>query len=117
MPEEKDRRTIDSILRDLKAIVENKSQPLRAEHWIDAAFMLNLLLIDAEKIINQSESDVAKIEDAIYEAQEKKNVSAAKLKMKTKNEWVEFKNAESLKRRIEELIRIAKKRSDRSAGV
>ena len=111
------KRTIDTILSDLRTMGENKGQPLDSEHWIDAAFMLNLLLIDTEKIINQAESDVAKITDGIYEGQEKKNVSAAELKTKTKQEWVEYKNAESLKRRIEELIRIAKKRSDRAAGV
>lgn len=118
MPEDNkpEKRTIDTILRDLTAVVENR-EPLEPNTWIDAAFMLNLLLIEVEAEAIRADSKLSAKEDAICEAQEKKNVSLAKLKAKGTEEWVNLHIIQAKIKRIEELIRIAKKRSDRAAGM
>ena len=108
-----EKRTSQSVLEDLGKLVESK-QSVPKETWLTAAFFLNLLGIDDAQELNKMRQVVAQKKMAIYNSQEKRNVSAVKLEIEASNEYRLMKNQEDKIYAIRELIRIAKKNSEES---
>lgn len=104
-------RTTDTIIRDLKKIVQEK-KPLDRERWLEAAFYLSLLREDEAHKLNGLNQGVAKLKIAILKAQEKKNVALADAEIEATDEYVAAKNQEAKIYTVDELIRVAKKNSD-----
>ena len=74
------KRTADTIIGDLKKIVEDR-KPLDREVWLTAAFFLSLLREDEAHKFNGLAQKVAAEKLLILKSQEKKNVAAAELEI------------------------------------
>ena len=107
------KRTADTIIADLKKIVEER-KPLRREVWLEAAFYLSLLREDEAQKMNALNQGVAKIKLAILKSQEKKNVALADAEIEASDEYVAAKNQEAKIYTVDQLIMVAKKNSDMS---
>jgi len=111
-----DKITADTIIQSLKDKVENKEAQFDANFWIEAAMKLNLLLGDETDILAELHQELAKLELVYFESQEKRNVSEAKLRVETSEEFKRWKKQDNKIRQIEEFVRIAKKMSDVAGG-
>lgn len=107
MEENKKVITTDTIVNTLKQSVENKLT-VPPSWWIDAAQKLNVLLGDEHDKLFNLEYRVANMKVAILEEDEKRNVSAADVKVKASEEYKELRKQKAKVDRIEEFIRIAK---------
>lgn len=99
--------TSDTIIEYLKEAVEQKKN-LNPNIWIDAALKLNLLLGDDIAVLYDLQKKVAEIKLNFLSQSEKRNVSEAKMRVETTEEYREMKLQESKCKRIEEFIRLAK---------
>ncbi len=104
-------RTTDTVLNDLKEVVES-GKMVSPEVWLTAAFTLNLLEIDENMLRNKMRQDVAKSKLAIYKAQEKKNVAAAEMEIEATDAYRMLRDQEDKIDSVKEFIMIAKKNSD-----
>ena len=105
------KRTADTIISDLKKIVEDR-KPLDRDAWLTAAFYLSLLREDEAYKLNGLAQAVSKKKFALFQAQEKKNVAAAEIEIEASDEYFGMKNQEAKIYTIDELIRVAKKNSE-----
>ena len=100
--------TTDKILTFLQEAVETKKN-VPAEKFADAAIALNILLGDEEDLSAELYQQVAKLKLSYLEAQEKKNVSEAKLKVEASDEYKvakkqEMKGRQRLSRKSEGFV-------------
>ena len=107
--------TTDTILNYLIEAVELKIA-LNPEIWLDSAFKLNLLLIQEEKEMIELERAYNQKVNDIMQSQEKINVAAAEKMAILTDEYMLYREKLLKIKRVEQLILIAKKRSDRAAG-
>ncbi len=108
--------TADIILNEMKKRVEDKTAQFNAGFWVECAQKLNLLLGDEQNNLFNLQQEVAKLKLMWFDSQEKKNVSETKLRVEATEQYKEMRKQEAKCRRIEEFIRIAKKRCDVSGG-
>lgn len=101
----------DVYLDWLTKRVEDKMPPSKDE-WLTIAFKLNLFCLKDEEKFNQMNQDCAIEEDAVLEAQDKRNVAAAELKLRTTDKYRLMKNQQAKIDVIKQFIMIAKKNSD-----
>ena len=99
--------TIDTILDHLQAAIEEKL-PLSPYVWVDGASKLNVLLGSEHDAYCELESAVASLQLAFLDADEKRNVSAAKAKVKAHPVYMAMRKSELKIKRVEEFIRLAK---------
>ncbi len=99
--------TLDKIIETLKGWVEDK-QPIAPSVWVDAAAKMNLLLDKETDKLFDLQQKVAQKKLEFLECDPKRNVSAAKLKVETTNEYREMRQQEARIKRIEEQIKISK---------
>lgn len=101
--------TINSIWDYFKGAIEDK-QVLSPAVWLDGATKLNVLLLDKQDSLVEMESLVACMVEEIENA----GSSHAKAKNSVKRtiEWKEMEKMKNKIKRVEELIRILKKRSE-----
>lgn len=104
-------RTADTVLADLKRLVESKT-PIDRREWLDAAFYLVVLRIEQARKFNSAFRAVASKRLDILKGQEKKNVAAANVEIQASIEYEDLKNQEDKLYSIDELIRVAKKSAD-----
>lgn len=95
------------IMETIRSWVEEKKQ-MTAEQWITAAEKLNLLESYEHDRLIQLEGEVSTLINLAMESQDKKNVSAARLKIKADPKYQEFRKQEMFVKRIDEAIRLAK---------
>lgn len=99
--------TLDLIINTLKDWVENKKN-ISPTLWVDAAQKLSTLLFDEYDKLAELQQITANLKLMALEAQEKKNVSEARMRVEASNEYKEMRKQESKIKNVEELIRIAK---------
>ena len=99
------KRTTKGIIAVLKEIVENREK-LNPEAWVDGALALNLLVGDEHEKMVELQQKVAQME--LEALQNSNSVAAAKLKVKSTDEYKEMRRQELLIKQVEEYIRIAK---------
>ena len=106
-------RTTDTIIADLKKIIESR-KPLNRELWLEAAFYLSVLREDEAHRLNYLNQMVAKQKVEILKLQEKKNVAAVMIEVEALPEYFEMKNQEAKIYSVDQLIMVAKKNSETS---
>ena len=106
-----EKRTTDTMLADLKKLVEAKI-PVARELWLEAAFDLSILRMDEAKLFNKMCQSVAKKKLEILKSQEKKNVALAEVEIESSDEYCFMKDQEDKLYSIDELVRVAKKSAD-----
>lgn len=102
-----DKRTIDTILSELRLKVENK-EVVYPSWWVEAAEMLNLLLGDEQDELFKLQQIIAQNRYEILKNQQKRNVSEANLIVESTEEFRKMRTLEAKIRRIQEQIKIAK---------
>ena len=101
-----EKTSADIYLNWLIRRVEEKLPPSK-EQWLEIAFKLNLFCLVEEEKFNEMSQECAIEEDKILEEQEKKNVSAAELKLKTQDKFRLMKNQEAKINVMKQFIMIA----------
>jgi hypothetical protein len=112
----KEKVSTDTILNFLHKSVEEKMQ-LNPEAWIDAAHKLIILLGDEQDKLFELQQEVAKLKLTWLDSQDKRNVSEARIRVEGTDEYKNYKKQEAKCKRIEEFVRVAKKRSDIARGL
>jgi len=103
--------TTDGIIEWLKQRIEFKI-PISPDVWVDAAQKLNVLIGDDHDRLYDLEQEVAKMKmEYMVDGDEKVNVSYAKAKVETTDQYKEARKLKAKIGRIEEQIRIAKIRA------
>ena len=105
--------TADTILQWAQKQVDSKQMPSK-EVWLDIAFRLNLFKIDEAALLHKMEQAVAIKAQEVYDQQEKKNATAARMKKQTWDEYRFLQDQETKLEVIEEFVRIAKRNADNS---
>jgi hypothetical protein len=107
-------RTARTILFEmLEAVKAGNAKDLNnPQLWINRGQELNILLIDEKEIAEKLRQKVALLKLAIYQKQEKKNVTAATLEVETLNEYRDLRIQDGIIEIIEEQIMLAKKNAD-----
>lgn len=103
--------TADKILGVLKDHIE-AGKKIPQDKWLDAAFALNVLLLDEVEKLENLRLELAKYKVGILELQEKKNVSWAEMTASATDLHKQSKIQEAKVEQIKEMIRIAKKNAD-----
>ena len=106
-----EKRTSDSILTALKELVESK-KVISREHWLEAAFDLNLFRIEEAALYNSMHQKVAEKKLDIIRKQNKPNVAAADVVVEASDEYRFMKDQEAKLYSIDEFIRISKKNAE-----
>src|SRR3990167_3546181 len=106
-----DKITTAFILAELTKRVEGKI-PIPKEEWLEVAFKLNLLELEERKFYNKMSRALAQKMMDIYQKQEKRNVSAARLEKEASEEYQFLQDQKAKLDAITEFIRIAKKNAD-----
>lgn len=106
-----EQRTADTIIRDLKAIVEAR-RPLDRSLWLESAFYLSLLREHEAQKLNKLNQEVSILKLEILKSQEKKNVAAAELEVAASEKYLEMKNQEAKIFTMDELVRVSKKNAE-----
>jgi len=101
-------KTIDTILEDMESRVR-EGQPVSPSNWLDAAIKINALKGGLDDDIAHFEANLAIIE-ANY-IKEDKPQSTAKALSKADVDYEGYLKAKAKAKRIEEFLRLAKKRS------
>src|SRR3990167_1948879 len=112
---EKELVTVDSILDYLQSAVENK-MPIPPAKWLDASAKLNVLLGAEDEEMYRLKQVVAQKRLDIFNGQQKRNVSAAKIEIEASDEYRTMMRQDARIKRIEEFIRIAKAQARLSEG-
>ena len=99
--------TTDLILGWLKMRTEKRLR-IPERLWMDAALKLNILMEDDEEDLEVKRQEIAKMTDAIIEKQEKKNATAADLKVRATDDYRLMRRQENKVARIKQQIMIAK---------
>lgn len=99
--------TVDTILESLKSYVEEK-QIIAPSAWLAAAQKLNALLGDEHDKLFALKQKVANLQLAYLDDDEKRNVSAARLRTQATDEYKEMLRQEAKIKRVEEMIRLGK---------
>ena len=109
MPE----RTAKTILLEMVGAVKAGSVKdlNNPQLWLNRAFELNILLLDEKDKCERLRQAVAIKKLAVYQGQEKKNVSAADMEIRTLDDYRDMKIQEGVIEIIEEQIKLAKKNS------
>lgn len=99
--------TVDTIIDFLHgAVSEKKIMPPAL--WIEAASKLNVLLGDETDKLYDMQQRIARVKTTMLEEDDKKNVSAVRLKVEATDEYTSMRKQEAKIKRVEEFIRIAK---------
>jgi len=101
-------KTLDTILEDMTNRVR-ENQPVSPSNWLDAAIKINALKGDLDNDIAHFEANLVIIE-ANY-IKEDKPASQAKTLARAEVDYEEYLKAKAKAKRIEEFLRLAKKRS------
>ena len=101
-------KNIDTILEDMENRVK-ENQPVSPSNWLDAAIKINALKGDLDNDIAEFEAKLV-IEEAKYIA-EGKPQSTAKTIARANEGYADYLKAKAKAKRIEEFLRLAKKRS------
>ena len=101
--------TLNSIWGYFEKAIEDK-QVLSPGVWLDGATKLNVLLLDQQDKVTEMENLLA----IMVEKEQNNGASYTRAKniVMTKREWVETEKLKNKVKRVEELIRILKKRSE-----
>ncbi len=99
--------TIEVILSTLQEWVANKRN-VDAKLWVEKAQELNIFLFDEYDKLAEAQQKVAALKIMSLDAQEKKNVSEATLRVEASDEYKEMRKLENKIKNVEEMIRIAK---------
>jgi len=107
--EKKEKTTVDTILNWFRDAVENK-RPLRAIDWNDAALKLNILVEDIDDMIATLDGKMADEEMRLLG----EDNTAAKSKKMSRQvvDYAQYLKFKAKRVRVEEFIRLAKKRGD-----
>ena len=100
--------TIDLILDTLESWVSNKT-PISAHTWLDSAQKITVLLGNEHEELYKMAQNVAKIR--LEAMKDSKSVSEANLKINATDEQLWLKLKEAKIKRIEEIVRIAKRQA------
>lgn len=106
----------DTILKFLSEKLEKKEIQMDTRFWLEIGTKLNISLIEENQKLADLFQKVAKLKLMWLDAQDKKNVSEAKLRVEASDEYKEWKIQDLKCKQIEEFIRLSKKMSDREAG-
>ena len=98
----------DTILNYLSDATQAKKM-LSPEFYLEASIKLLTLLGQETEKLEDRRMEVAKMKLAIFEGQEKRNVSEAKLRIEATEEYREYRKQEDKVERIKEIIRVSKK--------
>jgi hypothetical protein len=99
--------TIATILNQFTEWIENKT-PISPEVWIDGAFKLNVLLEDLDEQIVVMETKMSEAEMELI--QNDIPISKADILKRDAIDYNQYLSSIARKKRIEEFIRLAKKR-------
>lgn len=102
-----EKRTIDSIISDLRSKVE-KREVVHPSWWVESAEMLNLLLSEDQDKLFGIQQEIAKERYEILKSQTKRNVSEANLIVESTDKFREMRTLDAKIRRVQEQIKIAK---------
>ena len=106
-----EQRSAETIIRDLKAIVESR-KPLDRGLWLESEFYLSLLREDEAKKLNRLNQEVSVLILNVLKSQDKKNVAAAEKEISATDKYVEMKDQEARITTMDELIRVSKKNAE-----
>ncbi len=98
----------DVILEWIKDKVENRKADFDSEFWMDVSMKLIILLPDEIAKLYDLQKIVAQKRLDIYDKQEKKNVSEAKMRIEAMDEYRDMRIQEAKLKQVEEIVRIAK---------
>ena len=101
-------KTLDSILDDMTTRVK-ENQPVSASNWLDAAIKINALKGDLDNEIADYEGELIMAESLLIG--EGKSQSAARTLCRANIGYKDYLRAKAKAKRIEEFLRLAKKRS------
>ena len=103
------KRTVDSVLSDMKDWVENR-KPTGPHMWLEAAQTLNLLIEDEQDDMYRHEHNLATKKANLMS---KPDMTAAKanIVIEADKEYLEYKLSKAKVGRVQEFIRIAKAQS------
>ena len=107
--------TLESIIEGLKAKIQEGGMP-DPKYWLDEAFKMTVLTADANAELARLEQRVAEMKLAYMTSQDEVNVSAVRIQIEATDEYRDVKIKRALVRSVEEMIRVAKKLSDREQG-
>lgn len=103
-------RTLDSVWNFFKEAMREK-KPISPSEFLHGATILNLFLEDDENELVMAKSKLAEAKEEIYKQEGMTAVRVDNL-IRTKDIWIETEKKEKKIKRIEEHIRILKKRSE-----
>ena len=115
MEENKTKITASTILDWVQERVANK-EPLDSALWLEIAFKLTALLSDETNLLWERRQKVAQKKLGLLTGQDKKNVSYANAEVEATDEYREMRQQESMVKRVEEFVRIAKIQSRAEGG-
>ena len=98
----------DTILDYLSNATQAKKM-LSPEFYLEASIKLLTLLGEETNKLEDLRMTVAKMKLQIFESQEKRNVSEAKLRIEATQEYADYRKQDAKCERIVEIIRVAKK--------
>ncbi len=105
-----EQRTIESIIKDMVALVKNKSAKIDPIMWVDAALYLQILKFDAQEERLMLEINAKKIFKDIRATTQ--SAVDAKIDWETTPEWQEWQRKEQQLKEVLEFVRIAKKEAE-----
>jgi hypothetical protein len=99
--------TIDGILAQFQKWVTTH-EPVLPSTWVENAQKLIVLMGDETDRLYDLQQQVANIEMGMLSEDDKENVSAVRLKIKTTEAWKDMVKQQAKVKRIDEFIKIAK---------
>jgi len=107
--------TLESIIDGLKVKIQEGGMP-DPKRWLDEAFKMTVLTAEANAELAKLEQEVAQMKLDAMSEQENINVSAVRIQIDATDAYRELKKKRAMIKSAEELIRVAKKMSDRESG-
>ena len=107
-------KLIDQLIDKMQASVEAREQ-VSPDRWLDRAQQLNVLLQDEQDELYTLEAELAKEKAKLFDDPDMK-VNRANLIMEARPKYLEARKLHGKIKRVEELIRIAKKQATLSSN-
>ena|SRR3990167_896880 len=101
------KRTVDSVIAELKKKVEDR-EVVHPSWWLEAAEFLNILLGDEQDNLFRLQQNIAQERKELLGHQVKRNVSECNLIVEASDQYREMRMLDAKINRVKEQIKIAK---------
>lgn len=103
-------KTLDDILNDMEQRVR-ENQPVSPANWLEAAIKINALRGDLDNDIADFEAQLILVEGSYIKQGEPQTKAKSLTRYKYNEDYNKLLKAKAKSKRIEEFLRLAKKRS------